>query len=94
MAHAILMLSDNGSTVAMHVEFSGADGKPAPFDIKSPAHQHMQLLIKAMDQIAARVPDAEPLPTAITVARLADNIAASERKALADGTAQRMIPEA
>jgi hypothetical protein len=88
MAYAIMMISDEGPAIGMHVEW-GDTG--ATYDKQSPAHQHMQLLIRAMDQIAQRVPDSEPLPTAVTVARLAANIEAAERQAIADGTAEPMF---
>lgn len=91
MAYAILMLSDEGPAIGMHVAW-GDEG--ATCDIQSPAHQHMQLLIKAMDTIAQRVPDREPLPTAITVARLAANIEAGERQAIENGTAEPMFGSA
>lgn len=92
MAFAIMMISDEGPAIGMHVEWG--DNPADTFDIKSPAHQHMQLLIKAMDTLAQRVPDSEPLPTAVTVARLAANIEAKERQAIADGTAEPMFGKA
>jgi hypothetical protein len=89
MAYAILMLSDEGPAIGMHVTWG--DDADATFDIQSPAHQHMQLLIKAMDTIAQRVPNSEPLPTAVTVARLAAAIETEERKAIENGTAEPMF---
>jgi hypothetical protein len=88
MAYAIMLISDEGPAIHMHVEWGD---KGATFDIQSPAHQHMQLLIKAMDTIAQRVPDSEPLPTAITVARLHDSIEARERQAIENGAAEPMF---
>jgi hypothetical protein len=89
MAYAIMMISDEGPAIGMHVTWG--DDASATCDLKSPAHQHMQLLIKAMDTIAQRIPDSEPLPTAVTVARLHAAIETEERKAIADGTAQPMF---
>lgn len=54
MAEAILMLSDRDGQIAMDVSYEGR------FDIASPAHQHMALLLKAMDTLAMRQPDPAP----------------------------------
>lgn len=56
VAEAILMLSDKDGQIAMDVSYEGA------FDRASPAHQHMALLLKAMDTLAMRQPD--PVPQA------------------------------
>jgi hypothetical protein len=85
MADAILMLSDTDTTLTMNLSWEG------DFDEKSPAHQHMRHLLTFLKQMAPPVPDSEPLPTAVTVARLHANIEAAERKAIADGTAEPMF---
>lgn len=85
MASAILMLSDEGPAISMHLSWEGA------FDAQSPAHQHMLLLKKAMDQMAQAVPDSEPIPSAIGAAQFHAAIEAEERKALENGTAAPMF---
>ena len=92
MAEACIILTDDGPAIQMHVVWGDKDG--AEFDRQSPAHQHMQLLISAMDTIAQKIPDSEPLPTAVTVARMADELGAKERRAIADGTAEPMFGNA
>jgi hypothetical protein len=91
MADAYLMLSDEGNSIRMHVEWG--DRPMDTFDKESPAHRHMTLLMKAMDTIAQRAPDAEPIPTAITAARFAAAVADEEAKALTEGRAERMVPQ-
>jgi len=86
MAHAILMLSDEADpAIKVHVSWEGE------FDENSRAHQLMRRAIKELESIAPKVPDSEPLPTAVTVGRLYDNIAAAERKAIEDGSAEPMF---
>ena len=58
MSLAILALSDQDGAIKLDLEYDGG------FDRDSHAHQHMQLLVKAMDTLAHRIPEIEPALTA------------------------------
>jgi hypothetical protein len=60
MAHAILMLTDEGEAFALHAEYS------EKFNPASPAHQHAALLVKHLDTLAGRI--SEPVETPVTKA--------------------------
>lgn len=80
MALAMLALSDRDGAIAMDVEY--VDG----FDKTSHAHQHMQLLVKAMDGLAARIPEQEPQAGEISQAAATSAILdARGRPMLVDG---------
>ncbi len=83
MAIAILALSDRDGQIAMDVQFEMLDGDLG-FDAQSHAHQHMRLLLKAMDTIAQRIPDSEPAahPVALAAKQVVD---VEGRRILIDG---------
>lgn len=50
MTSATLTLTDRNGKLDMHVEYKGAEGKG--LDIRIPSHEHMLLMIAALDQMA------------------------------------------
>lgn len=91
MAEAFICISDVDGQILVQAVW-GENGDQ--FDKASPAHRMGAALVKHADSIAGRIPESEPLPTAITVARFADSMAAQERKAMESGDVEPMFGNA